>query len=86
MVGRKADGKKYKTYGFSGKPEILDPILKEIDRLAIEQHTSRSYVISNIILDYFGVSADVNCNYKKTLDCSEILKESLNKAWKEEES
>jgi hypothetical protein len=79
MVGRKTEGSMYKTYGFSGKPEILDPLLNEIDRLAIEQHTSRSFVISNIILDYFGVSADINCNYKKTLDCSETLKERLNK-------
>jgi hypothetical protein len=52
-----------KVYGFCVEPEAFSPVIQKIDQIAIERHTSRSDVISDILFSYFGI--ENISNYKK---------------------
>jgi hypothetical protein len=45
-----------KVYGFSAEPAAFDPVIDKIDQIAMERHTSRSEVITDILLNHFGMS------------------------------
>lgn len=63
-----------KVYGFSVEPTAFSPVIKNIDKIAVERHTSRSEVIVDILFSHFGIP---NCNNypsgRKTLDFSEQI-------------
>lgn len=59
-----------KVYGFSAEPEAFNPIIKRIDEIAIEKHTSRSEVIADILLNHFGMN---NSRRLRKMDYSGVL-------------
>ena len=65
-----------KIYTFCTEPRAFSPVIEKLDELAIEQHTSRSRVIANILFDHFGISYD---DQRRSMDYSETWKGRMNK-------
>jgi hypothetical protein len=63
-----------KIYTFCVEPVAFSPVVEILNRIAIERHTSRSEVISDILFNYCGIPN--NNSYpsgRKTLDFSEQI-------------
>jgi len=65
-----------KVYGFSAEPEAFNSAIEKIDEIAIKRHTSRSEVITDILLNHFGKCNDRNL---RKMDYSEVLAGRLSK-------
>jgi predicted solute-binding protein len=59
-----------KVYGFSAEPTAFNPVIEKIDKIAIDKHTSRSEVITDILLNHFGME---NSRSLRKMDYSDTI-------------